>query len=301
MTSHIPKIAMSNTTAPAETFAAGRYSKRKRTQVTYHMEEMDVSDAESEFETLKVKKRKAKTIAPPLRKALRKREIFPFMQLPAELRNMIYTYALTDGLGIYLIGITKDNRRNTQRVSAKPYMMTPLVPSLLAVNKQIYREGIDILYDNEFFFANGFALYAFMINLGPTGAKHIKKITLQAYLLWDASGVYNHCCFASLVLATNLTFFRIDYWRWRSVSPKRVARQLYRDAFPWLEAMGAAKGKLDAAVDVLQLDDRFLPQRWPQYQSQLPMSDIDEFKVELRKLLGAQQKKIMRKARVRKT
>jgi hypothetical protein len=36
-------------------FASGRYSKRKRTQVTYCMDEMDVSDTESDFENVATK------------------------------------------------------------------------------------------------------------------------------------------------------------------------------------------------------------------------------------------------------
>jgi hypothetical protein len=44
--------------APAlndESFASGRYSKRKRTQVIYAMDELDVSDSESDFETVPTK------------------------------------------------------------------------------------------------------------------------------------------------------------------------------------------------------------------------------------------------------
>ena len=48
---------MSNATASAETFASGRYSKRKRTQIKYHMDELDVSDVESDIETPHVKVR----------------------------------------------------------------------------------------------------------------------------------------------------------------------------------------------------------------------------------------------------
>ena len=46
---------MSNATASAETFASGRYSKRKRTQITYRMDELDVSDADSDIEKPHVK------------------------------------------------------------------------------------------------------------------------------------------------------------------------------------------------------------------------------------------------------
>lgn len=51
---------MSQAAAPQATFASGRYSKRKRTQVNYRMEEMDVdeTDAESEEEVVKPKVRR---------------------------------------------------------------------------------------------------------------------------------------------------------------------------------------------------------------------------------------------------
>ena len=48
---------MSQTEVIDQTFASGRYSKRKRTQVTYFMDELDVSDTESDFEGVHVKVR----------------------------------------------------------------------------------------------------------------------------------------------------------------------------------------------------------------------------------------------------
>jgi hypothetical protein len=44
-----------STTDDQTCFASGRYSKRKRTQVNYHMDELDVSDSESDFEHVQVK------------------------------------------------------------------------------------------------------------------------------------------------------------------------------------------------------------------------------------------------------
>lgn len=41
---------MSQQTSQPITFACGRYSKRKRTQITYHLDELDVSDNESDYE-----------------------------------------------------------------------------------------------------------------------------------------------------------------------------------------------------------------------------------------------------------
>jgi hypothetical protein len=48
---------MSEISVDQQTFASGRYSKRKRTQVTYYMDELDVSDSESDFEGVQVKVR----------------------------------------------------------------------------------------------------------------------------------------------------------------------------------------------------------------------------------------------------
>jgi hypothetical protein len=46
---------MSEIAANQQTFASGRYSKRKRTQVTYFMDELDVSESESDFEGVQAK------------------------------------------------------------------------------------------------------------------------------------------------------------------------------------------------------------------------------------------------------
>lgn len=51
---------MSQPAVPQTTFASGRYSKRKRTQVNYRMEELDVdeTDPESEEDVVKAKVRR---------------------------------------------------------------------------------------------------------------------------------------------------------------------------------------------------------------------------------------------------
>jgi hypothetical protein len=141
------------------------------------------------------------------------------MELPAEIRNMVYEYALTDPSGINLVGTFKHKRRTVERVSAKceadisqdrdysdSFLINdsirsqhekpaPLVPSLLAVSKQIHQEAVDTLYGkNEFIFTDSFALYNFMINLGPRGAKHLKTLRLRGWLYGRATKAYNHSC-----------------------------------------------------------------------------------------------------------
>jgi hypothetical protein len=50
-------MSLSNAMQTEETFASGRYSKRKRTQITYTLEELEVSDSESDYESPRSKVR----------------------------------------------------------------------------------------------------------------------------------------------------------------------------------------------------------------------------------------------------
>ena len=233
--------------------------------------------------------------------------------MPAEIRNLIYNYALTDTSGIKFVAVQRNRRRCVERVSGKtfdqashgrsPYQPsninddadeqpTVLVPSLLAVNKQIYQEGCDILYSNELVFADTIALYAFMINLGPASASLVKKMRLQGWGYGRTSKAYNNACFAVLTWATNLEKFYIDTavgW-YRNI--RGAAVQLYRDAFPWLEAVGNAKGRSDAVLDILEVGEECLDRgdfSWTNEQKRKIFDD------ELSKHLIQQQKRVMTK------
>lgn len=158
----------------------------------------------------------------------------------------------------------------------KPYQ---LILPLLAVSKQIYHEGRDMLYSNEFVFGNVYALYAFLINLGPVTTKYLKTLRVLRWGHNRTMRVYNHTCFAALVWATNITTLRIDEPSDYQYAGKEAALQFYRDAFPWLEAFGVAKGRADAAVDVIKFGEH----------------ERDIFRVALRKLVLAQQSRAQRK------
>ncbi|KAF1846923.1 uncharacterized protein K460DRAFT_413745 [Cucurbitaria berberidis CBS 394.84] len=306
---------MSDMAVDQETFASGRYSKRKRTQVTYSLAELDVSDSESDYDAPQSKKHKAQINSRPLPK----RKIFPFMQLPAEIRNMIYSYALTDPSGINFVATTKHKRRTVERVSeetqsglsrgwyrrgrindqvrAQYKEPVSLVPSLLAVSAQVYFEAQDVLYGNEFVFADTSALYSFLINLGPSGAKRLKTLRLLGWSYGRASKAYNNACFAVLVWATNITAFHVDAFHGWFRSIQTGADRIYRDAFPWLEAMGREAGKADAAVDVLRINARILRTWQCNGTSQLVTDEqrYAEFKAMLSKLLAGHQKRVMAK------
>lgn len=248
---------------------------------------------------------------------LPKRKIFSFLKLPAEIRNVIYTYALTDPHGINFVAVQRNRRRSVERVSQKTlesvsggriyYHPTTindrfddaddapmsLVPSLLAVNKQIHQEACDILYSNELVFADPVALYAFMINLGPVSASRLRKIRLNGWGWGRTTKAYNNACFAVLIRATGLEKFRIDTnISWHS-QPKGTAQQLYRDAFPWLEAVGDAKGKFDAALDILEVAEESLGRNNWNISKDRSIGSRKEFDAELSRNLSLQQKRVM--------
>lgn len=251
-------------------------------------------------------------------KPLPKRKIFPFLDLPAEIRNTIYDYVLYEPSGINFVGTYRKMRRVAARISAE-YLLNaggriyspmsqqaidnangdhiPLVPSLLAVNKQIYNEGIDILYGNQLIFADSLALYSFLINLGPVRAQHLRKIRILGWHYTRAMKVYNNACFTALAWATNLTSLDIHAPVGGYRAPCDGAIQFYRDAFPWLEAVGAAKGKPDAALDVLTFGGDWLSDYWGCRSSDASVSEYEEkverFKTEVAKCLGAHRDRIL--------
>lgn len=168
--------------------------------------------------------------------------------------------------------------------------------------KQINVEARDILYDHEFFVENSLALHSFLVDLGPCAAGYIKHLTLREWGFGrGVHKAYNHACFTALSAATNLERFVFHgFLSWRETA-KAGATIFYRDAFPWLEAVGAAKGKPDAALEII---DVMVPDRgsgymynWGRrrrwgYQSFKEYDQMEEFCKELAKLLNSRMDRI---------
>lgn len=234
---------------------------------------------------------------------------------------MIYNYTLNDPSGINLVATFKHRRRTVERISAdaqeelkgsyrycsnrindrirsKHEEPVALNPSLLAVSKQIHREARDILYANDFIFADSSALYSFMLILGPSGATHLKTLRLLGWGFGRGMKGYNHSCFAVLICATNLEKLTLDKTPGYSRNPKGCAEQLYRDAFPWMEAIGAAKGRVDAALDVLDVPEEAFSYHYYHTGLQRTVSgeqNLEKFRVVLGSLLCQQQKRVVAK------
>jgi hypothetical protein len=131
--------------------------------------------------------------------------------------------------------------------------IAPLVPSLLAVCKQINQEAGDLLYSHHFYAEDPLTLHSFMVDIGPRVAARLKHIDLMNWVHARGHKSYNHTCFTALMPAINLVSFNTHGFLRCGESAKHIAIQMYRDAFPWLEAVGRAKGRNDAGVDVFNI------------------------------------------------
>ena len=264
----------------------------------------------------KTRSKKRARLTPP--KSKKPRKPFPFLSLPQELRDYIYELALTEEEGLTLVSRTKAYRRticrgviynndgtryyrryrrrrfNTARLSQsqEDEKANHLSPNLLAVNKQIHAEAIGYLYKQPMIVDDTMTLHTFLAAIGASNRLALSDVTVKA---WGVGrGTHKAMNFASLTLlatCTNLTRLSLDCEVGWMRQPKYLARQIFRDGHYFLETFGAANGKKDAAIDVLELSEwnydkgNFFPYR--RLAGSLPEKEPykEAFRAELRKLL----------------
>ncbi|KAK5113035.1 hypothetical protein LTR85_011057 [Meristemomyces frigidus] len=241
---------------------------------------------------------------------------FPFMSLPAELRDQIYELALVDPSGVSLVSKTKSYRRTVIRAVILEYGDThyygrrrrrridqqsqstqsedahnTLVPALLAVSKQVHSEGLGYLYQQPIVLQDTHALHSFLSVIGSMRSR-VTHLTVEG---WGGGRGTNHamnfCAFPLLGLCTNLQTLFLDCNIGWLRNPRGLARQMFRDGHHFFEAYGAANGSKDAAVDVLALSDSNYDNNrhnWRVRNQALPEKDDfkEQFQAELRKSLG---------------
>lgn len=132
--------------------------------------------------------------------------------------------------------------------------LATLVPNLLLVNRQIYSEAQPILYgQNAFALEDTMALHAFLANIGPRNVAALADVTIKGWGYTKAHKALNHPALTLLAGAVNLKRLKIDCRISWYTCPKKIAMQVYRDAFHWLKAIGVAKRKRDAALEVIEI------------------------------------------------
>nr|OQO23779.1 hypothetical protein B0A51_06728 [Rachicladosporium sp. CCFEE 5018] len=240
---------------------------------------------------------------------------FRFLDLPAELRDMIYELALTDTHGISLVPRLKAGRRTATRsmvygedaynnnygywrrrrarylkrdAQEEAPKENDLSPALLLANKQIYSEGINFLYNQDFIFDDTVTLFQFLAVIGVRNQPRLLNLEIKR---WGSGRgkdkAMNHGAFALLAPAVNLESILIDssiHWR---AQPKKLAAQIYRDAHHFLEAYGVSHRNRGAGADIIYLGEAALKSYYQRDEEVDADAAMDEVRDHLRKLLGA--------------
>lgn len=311
-------MAATTTSAPAmatttTTMAIDRYPKRKRAEISYAPSDDSEDDwSEEEYEIQPKKKSKQSS------KPLPKHKIFPFMSLPAELRNKVYEYALSDPAGVYLTSKTKGYRRTTQRVHIQdcspqygnrwgryhgynnsdgednePSEPSSFVPNLLAVSKTIHAEAGSYLYSQRMSFSDNYALMAWLTQIGEQHIRMLKSVTIRAWCGGRAHKSINFPAIAMLAPAIGLRELNIDCsigyfssYSWRNGKtqeiPHRIARKVFRDCYPLLEAFGKANGGMDVSVKLVSIAESNFSMN---HKGQSVKEQMEMFRKELGRLL----------------
>ncbi|KAH0366401.1 hypothetical protein KCU65_g5321, partial [Aureobasidium melanogenum] len=138
-------------------------------------------------------------------------EKFPFLDLPAEIRNMIYSLVLErPGCRILLSGkhsgiISTDWYHGYKRISKHD---EPYSTSLMRVNKQISIEASPYLFSRHTFeFPDSTMLQRFLEYLGPERVKSFKSISVSQQYAVSAKQAYK-----LLSPAVSLTKLEIKHW-----------------------------------------------------------------------------------------
>lgn len=238
--------------------------------------------------------------------------------MPAELRNKIYGFALSDVGGVFITSKSQGYRRLAQRCIGKEcepqytsrywghrrhnnddndeeeeaFERRTFAPNLLAVCKMIHAEAGSFLYSQPITVADNFALLAWLNQIGPQHIKMLRDLTINQWCQGRAHRSINFPALAMLTPATGLRrlniacsigYFSSYGWRTgkRQEIAHRVARKVFRDCYPFLEAIGRAKGDIAAAVELVEIDERNFSSASEDTEKELAL-----FQKELRRLLS---------------
>ncbi|THZ21114.1 hypothetical protein D6C89_06822 [Aureobasidium pullulans] len=181
-----------------------------------------------------MRKRAPRKTAPRQAKKAEIRDVpFPFLELPAEIRVMIYKHLLVEssvelsyrtggqGKGLSRGCLTKVPGKHGRAghdswVTFKPKheddKPTPLQPAILRVCKFIRAEAIPLLYDQTFYFENPLALKRFLARITPSTLSLLRKIVIRGWAERNIPCWVNALAlaFAMLTTAHNLESVRFD-------------------------------------------------------------------------------------------
>ncbi|KAK0654713.1 hypothetical protein DIS24_g5143 [Lasiodiplodia hormozganensis] len=234
-------------------------------RISYHEAQADTSDLASDAEededyyvdssslSQMTKKRKRTASASTQKKQKNtKADIFRWADLPGEIKNTIYEFALIEQNPLHIEAAKgpKRLRHYVRRVRApsdssyrKRQLPEPLALGLLLVDRKTHAEAAPIFYsENHFHFDSWRAMFFFLYPLEARTKSYIRSIGMHDFA-WDR-GEWVFPTMDALIGATNMQ--RLDV-----ASSFRTIKALYMQCYHWIDAVGKRKANKYAALQIL--------------------------------------------------
>ncbi|KAL1640193.1 hypothetical protein SLS58_007144 [Diplodia intermedia] len=206
------------------------------------------------------KKRKRPATATKCQKKQKKAkaDIFRWADLPGEIKNMIYEFALV-GNGVIEIEAGKVSKRMKHTIrrprhlewnggkKRKPLPLTPLGLGLLLLNKETYAEAAPIFYSQNHFDIGSFrAAYFFLHALRPQTKAWITSIEVWHWAFNKSAWAFP--VFDYLIGLPNLQLLDVGIRREKAF----YICAFYICAYHWIEAVGKQRGDKYAAIGLIR-------------------------------------------------
>lgn len=230
----------------------------------------------------------------------KRRNIFRFGDLPAELRNEIYRLSLTASGPITL---RERLWPHSDRNAVAHYPKLGFTTNLLLINKATYAEAGPILYNNHFYFSESKAFFIFFASLSVTAKSWIQELTLE---LWKFetpdifpvilaiddeeemakdNRTYFLPAFTVMVGTKNLKHLHFNFRdvNYDDFDMNQFVINMYGTNHFWLEAMRRERGSYEAVVELIGLKimagsyyDDYTPADWDNSADASRTSEVRE-------------------------
>lgn len=179
---------------------------------------------------------------------LRPAKAFPFLKLPREVQVRTYGFYFA-AQGVVGKEIVLEGKRTTttKEVFAKSYADgSKDRVALLAVDREIYKEAVQVLYGHTIKLESTTVLLDFMGQLQGSARARITDLSIKMFVKTTSRNALHF-----LAEAAQIKRLHIDSGICNEGDPIKAAKAFFTDAYKFLEAAGAAKGDKAAGVDVL--------------------------------------------------
>lgn len=175
---------------------------------------------------------------------------FPFLSLPSELRNEIYSLTL-DASDVAIsyhyqeTGLGKAIARRRSPRDLDHASDITLNSAIVVANCQIYHETFRMLYMQPLHFQDASALHSFLLAIGPAHRQMLIDITLHS---WSFGYPLNRAALVLLSEATSLKRLRVqcDNCTGPGIVAVCAAQSACWDFGKWVEEVGLSKGRDDS-------------------------------------------------------